>query len=282
MGVAPDSLAMTTVNFGAPLQLRAGMRYWIGLHPAASQPTDLGWWWNLAEGQLQSQVWQSNTPTKVLMGQGWERSHLLIEPAYQLNALADSDGDGVPDSRDACPDRFGEPENNGCPTPITDRDGDEIPDNLDACPDEHGRAAHNGCPPPRPPRPPTTDLVTLRATFNGIPWPDISGLVSFWRVGASALITNLGPATARNFSVEFEFRPVAGGSGGRHQQSVSVSELRPGESMWVNTPQDPLNRGTMFIWPGAYTLTAFVDPSLRIAETDESNNVYVTPAFLPK
>jgi outer membrane protein OmpA-like peptidoglycan-associated protein len=54
----------------------------------------------------------------------------------------DRDGDGVPDYKDECPDEPGKPEHNGCP----DRDGDGIPDKDDDCPDEPGLAKFNGCP----------------------------------------------------------------------------------------------------------------------------------------
>ena len=46
----------------------------------------------------------------------------------------DSDGDGVPDKRDHCPDHPGLIELNGCP----DSDGDGIPDEKDQCPNSSG------------------------------------------------------------------------------------------------------------------------------------------------
>jgi outer membrane protein OmpA-like peptidoglycan-associated protein len=54
----------------------------------------------------------------------------------------DRDGDGVPDYKDDCPDEPGKPELNGCP----DRDGDGIADKDDECPDTPGLAKFNGCP----------------------------------------------------------------------------------------------------------------------------------------
>jgi OmpA-OmpF porin, OOP family len=54
----------------------------------------------------------------------------------------DRDGDGVPDYLDKCPDEPGLPEFDGCP----DRDGDGIPDHLDKCPDTPGLAKFDGCP----------------------------------------------------------------------------------------------------------------------------------------
>ncbi len=54
----------------------------------------------------------------------------------------DTDGDGIPDNKDACPDVAGLKEFNGCP----DTDGDGIPDAEDACPNEAGPAETKGCP----------------------------------------------------------------------------------------------------------------------------------------
>jgi len=56
----------------------------------------------------------------------------------------DKDGDGVPDDVDKCPEVPGPKENGGCPWP--DRDGDGVPDNKDACPDVPGPAENAGCP----------------------------------------------------------------------------------------------------------------------------------------
>jgi outer membrane protein OmpA-like peptidoglycan-associated protein len=60
----------------------------------------------------------------------------------------DSDGDGVPDYLDACPDKPGVASANGCPDP--DRDHDGIPNEKDKCPDEpetyNGFQDADGCP----------------------------------------------------------------------------------------------------------------------------------------
>lgn len=58
--------------------------------------------------------------------------------------FADKDGDGVPDDIDRCPDVAGPKENFGCPWP--DKDGDGVPDNKDLCPDIPGPAENAGCP----------------------------------------------------------------------------------------------------------------------------------------
>ncbi len=55
---------------------------------------------------------------------------------------ADTDGDGIPDRDDLCPEVFGVEEFGGCP----DTDGDGIPDEVDACPEVFGLAEFDGCP----------------------------------------------------------------------------------------------------------------------------------------
>jgi OmpA-OmpF porin, OOP family len=67
-------------------------------------------------------------------------------------SFKDSDGDGVPDDRDQCPDqkedRDGYKDNDGCPDP--DNDGDGIPDEKDKCPNQaedfDGFEDEDGCP----------------------------------------------------------------------------------------------------------------------------------------
>ena len=60
----------------------------------------------------------------------------------EFNGCPDSDGDGIPDKDDACPQVKGPKEFNGCP----DTDGDGIPDKNDKCPDVAGPAENGGCP----------------------------------------------------------------------------------------------------------------------------------------
>jgi len=54
----------------------------------------------------------------------------------------DGDGDGVPDYQDQCPTEAGTAALQGCP----DRDGDGIRDSEDECPDQAGTRATRGCP----------------------------------------------------------------------------------------------------------------------------------------
>ena len=64
---------------------------------------------------------------------------------YALPGPKDTDGDGVKDKLDKCPNtpKGVAVDLTGCPL---DRDGDTVPDYLDKCPDEKGVVALDGCP----------------------------------------------------------------------------------------------------------------------------------------
>jgi outer membrane protein OmpA-like peptidoglycan-associated protein len=90
-------------------------------------------------------------------------------------APKDSDGDGIPDSDDACPTVAGIAKFKGCP----DTDGDGIPDADDKCPKVPGIAQFNGCPdtdgdgiPDSEDKCPT---VAGFARYQGCPIPDTDG-----------------------------------------------------------------------------------------------------------
>jgi outer membrane protein OmpA-like peptidoglycan-associated protein len=59
-----------------------------------------------------------------------------------FNGCPDADGDGIEDSKDSCPNEAGSKEMNGCP----DADADGVADKDDACPNVAGLAALAGCP----------------------------------------------------------------------------------------------------------------------------------------
>ena len=69
-------------------------------------------------------------------------SYIGLNVAYRLSGGKDTDGDGIPDKKDACPTVPGESALEGCP----DRDGDGIVDKRDNCPDVAGPADLKGCP----------------------------------------------------------------------------------------------------------------------------------------
>lgn len=93
----------------------------------------------------------------------------------EFNGCPDSDGDGIEDRQDACPNEAGLAEFDGCP----DSDGDGVADPDDECPNEAGLAELNGCP--------DADGDGVKdsedncpdeagpAENDGCPWPDSDG-----------------------------------------------------------------------------------------------------------
>ena len=65
---------------------------------------------------------------------------------YDGCPIPDTDGDGINDEEDKCPNQVGTAKYNGCPIP--DTDGDGINDELDKCPSQAGTAKYDGCPVP--------------------------------------------------------------------------------------------------------------------------------------
>lgn len=93
----------------------------------------------------------------------------------EFNGCPDADGDGIKDSDDACPNTAGLAAMNGCP----DADGDGVADKDDMCPNDKGTKANKGCP--------DTDgdgvvdkddkcaSTAGPVANNGCPWPDTDG-----------------------------------------------------------------------------------------------------------
>jgi outer membrane protein OmpA-like peptidoglycan-associated protein len=85
----------------------------------------------------------------------------------------DTDGDGIPDVRDKCPDRpedkDGFEDADGCPD--IDNDGDHVLDIADKCPNEpetvNGFEDEDGCPDTVPP-----DVAALKGTIEGLIYAD--------------------------------------------------------------------------------------------------------------
>jgi outer membrane protein OmpA-like peptidoglycan-associated protein len=67
-------------------------------------------------------------------------------PLPVVNAAVDTDGDGINDVDDKCPNQAGVAKYAGCPVP--DTDGDGINDESDKCPTQKGLAKYGGCPIP--------------------------------------------------------------------------------------------------------------------------------------
>ncbi len=93
----------------------------------------------------------------------------------EFQGCPDTDGDGIPDKDDACPDVAGPKEFQGCP----DTDGDGIPDKDDACPEVAGPKQFNGCPDTDgdgvPDNVDKCPNVKGPKENGGCPWPDRDG-----------------------------------------------------------------------------------------------------------
>ncbi|GGE35322.1 OmpA family protein [Psychroflexus planctonicus] len=93
----------------------------------------------------------------------------------EFDGCPDTDGDGIPDAEDNCPDVAGSPEMNGCP----DADGDGIADHEDDCPNEAGTKEFNGCADSDGDGVPNNLDKCLNengpAENDGCPWPDADG-----------------------------------------------------------------------------------------------------------
>lgn len=62
----------------------------------------------------------------------------------RASTLGDSDGDGIVDDADRCPNEFGYAETNGCPDP-DDADRDGVRGDADACPNDYAPESRRGC-----------------------------------------------------------------------------------------------------------------------------------------
>ncbi|MBC7774394.1 MAG: thrombospondin type 3 repeat-containing protein [Phycisphaerae bacterium] len=147
------------------------------MHPSAKARTEA-----LANG------WNQMQERLAKMGAG------IPTPDSNIPRERDTDGDGIPDKNDACPEEYGRPLTAGCPDGdedgipdsddkcrylkgpanwkgCPDSDGDGIPDHEDKCPKEPGYLTDGGC--PLPDR--DGDSVTDRADKC----PDAYGLARF-------------------------------------------------------------------------------------------------------
>jgi hypothetical protein len=103
-----------------------------------------GWWTNGerngqgmylgADGKIITGIWKGDTYS--------DGSETGKPNKSTVKNDDDSDGDGVPDKDDRCPNTAGLKQFQGCP----DTDSDGIPDDQDDCPNEAGPASTKGCP----------------------------------------------------------------------------------------------------------------------------------------
>ena len=128
-----------------PEQLNLGLRFhfsqvWLGAYHTLNESISMQGGLELARALA---VYYAYDATTTGLSNAQIGSH-EIGLAYLIGKNKDSDGDGILDHEDDCPEKPGPLENKGCPK--KDRDKDGIPDDEDECPDVPGLAKYAGCP----------------------------------------------------------------------------------------------------------------------------------------
>ena len=130
--------SVADLGWWEPYLLVGGGYTWVGDYDTAAVNGGVGmnFWFNDKVGlNLESKLRQ--TFESELKGHFQHSLGIIFKMGGK-----DTDGDGIYDKQDACPEVFGLAEFDGCP----DTDGDGIIDSADACPTVAGLAEFNGCP----------------------------------------------------------------------------------------------------------------------------------------
>ena len=119
-----------------------------------------------------------------------------------LSGCPDGDSDGVADKDDSCPDEAGLAELNGCP----DADGDGTADVDDVCPNEAGAPDLDGCPADPDAEESTTTVGPIILRFNAgggeVTIGDITFLEDQYFVGSTEGYTNPNVTEIANTDLE--------------------------------------------------------------------------------
>lgn len=183
---------LTDKYFMVPyVSLGLGASMYGGTYFAAYAPTGLGLQFNLGEGTFIHTLLGYNVKVSDLSINHLNYSIGIGSPLREKKAPPvvvapppppavvvekDTDGDGIVDSKDKCPNVPGVAKYNGCPVP--DTDGDGINDDNDKCPNVKGVAKYGGCPIPDTDKDGINDeedkcpTVPGVARYNGCPIPD--------------------------------------------------------------------------------------------------------------
>tara|TARA_B110000967_G_scaffold62821_1_gene64609 strand:- start:11509 stop:12930 length:1422 start_codon:yes stop_codon:yes gene_type:complete len=124
--------------------------------------------------------WMSNNGDELYNSNHFQYSTSLMYRFNKKDKGEDSDGDGVSDALDECPEEYGE--DNGCPKSDNmmeaDTDGDSVLDSVDNCPKIKGLPTNNGCPLPDSDNDGIVDVadkcpnVPGIESNNGCPYPE--------------------------------------------------------------------------------------------------------------
>ncbi len=143
-----------------------------------------------------------NKTCRPLYNSKYEVPRTAFPTVSTYEAPTDSDGDGLPDSRDRCPNESGPASNAGCPVagkPVADKDsdGDGIMDSADKCPNEqetkNGYQDDDGCP---------DEVPAAIAKFSGA----IEGVV--FKTGSAELDTKSVPVLTKAAEVFKQYSDI--------------------------------------------------------------------------
>lgn len=159
-------------NGGGTLNGQVGLNFWFTDNIALSIQSTYKHSFDYDSGSI-----NTDGGTSLSFDQSSTPSHFQHSAGLKfIFGGVDTDGDGIYDKNDECPETPGLPEFNGCP----DSDGDGIPDHLDACPDTAGLAQFDGCPDTDgdgiPDPQDECPTVAGTAEFNGCPDTDGDGI----------------------------------------------------------------------------------------------------------
>ncbi|NCI50712.1 OmpA family protein [Sediminibacterium roseum] len=168
-----------------------GASMYAGTYFAAYIPTGLGLQFNLGEETFLNAMFGYNNKVSATSINHFNYSIGVSSPLSDKKepvivtpppppapvvVEADTDGDGIVDSKDKCPTVAGTAKYDGCPVP--DTDGDGINDENDKCPTVKGLPEYNGCPVPDRDKDGINDVddkcpdVPGVARYQGCPIPD--------------------------------------------------------------------------------------------------------------
>lgn len=172
------------------LSFGVGASMFNGSYFAAYAPMGLGLQVALGEGTFLNSRFVYNAMVSSLSINHFNYTIGLLSPLKEKKELvapppppepvvipeADTDNDGIVDSKDKCPTVAGSAKYDGCPVP--DTDGDGINDENDKCPSVKGLAKYDGCPVPDTDKDGINDeedkcpTVPGVARYQGCPVPD--------------------------------------------------------------------------------------------------------------
>ena len=173
VGVGASMLAGT--YFGAYAPVGAGFQFALG----QGAFLNLQWLYNLRVSDNTNYNFQYSLGFASPLTEKKQPKLAPLPPPPPPVVEKDTDGDGIPDSKDKCPTVPGVAKYDGCPVP--DTDGDGINDENDKCPTVKGLARYNGCPIPDTDGDGINDeedsckTVPGVARYHGCPVPDTDG-----------------------------------------------------------------------------------------------------------